>query len=364
MENTQSTFFDMGFALSALRREDDPLLKIEQFIDFKQFVEVVTPIWRPNVVKDPRGRKPWSVEIMFRLIMLKYLYNMSDEDTETQIYNNISFRCFVGLDLLDTVPDSRTIWLYNEALAKNDAARKLFDAFKTQLSKNGLLIKEGQIVDSTFTLVPKQRNTREENETIKNGEVPKEWEKKPRKLSQKDIGARWTKKNKESFYGYKDHIKTGERTKLINKFTVTDASAHDSQELVNLLEKNDIRLHADSAYSGAPIAEHLEQIKVENHIHEKGARKHPLTEEQKESNRKKSVIRVRVEHVFGFMTNSLGKAGILNRCIGLVRNKFAIGMRNFLYNVHRCIQLLKMPQEKLKEILTPTVMAGKLRPHV
>jgi IS5 family transposase len=334
------------------------LLQIEKHIDFKQLIEVVVPIWRPDCVKDPRGRKPWSVEIMFRVIMLKYLYNMSDEDTERQIYNNISFRCFVGLGLVDAVPDSRTIWLYNEVLVKNGAARKLFDAFKIQLRANGLLIEEGKIIDSTFTLVPIQRNTPEENEKIKNGEVPQEWKDKPRKLSQKDTDARWTKKGDNSFYGYKDHTKGGKRTKLIDDFTETDASVHDSQEVVNLVKENDISVHGDSAYAGASIAKYLDEINVENHIHERAYRGHPLTDEQKESNRKKSSIRVRVEHIFGFMTNSMGKAGIFNRCIGMARNKFAIGMRNFLYNVNRCIQLLNMPKEKLQEILTPSAVAG------
>jgi IS5 family transposase len=358
MENSQVTFFDGSVALSALRRKDDPLLQIEKHIDFKQLQEVVTPLWRPDEVKDSRGRPPWAVGIMFRVIMLKYLYNMSDEDTERQIYNNISFRCFVGLGLLDAVPDSRTIWLYNEVLVKNDASRKLFEAFKIQLSKNGLLVKEGKIIDSTFTLVPIQRNTREENDTIKKDEVPQEWKEKPRKLSQKDTDARWTKKGNLSFFGYKDHIKSGQRTKLVDDYTVTSASVHDSQEVFNLVKENDISLYADSAYVGEPIAKYLMEINVENHIHEKGSAKKPLTPAQEKSNHKKSSTRVRVEHVFGFMTNSMGKAGIFNRCIGMARNSFAIGMRNFLYNVNRCTQLLNMPEEKLQKILTPSAVAG------
>lgn len=63
--------------------------------------------------------------------------------------------------------------------------------------------------------VPKERNTHEENETIKGGQTPKAWEKKPAKNRQKDKDARWTKKHGRSFYGYKNHVNAdATRTRL------------------------------------------------------------------------------------------------------------------------------------------------------
>ncbi|WP_253687773.1 MULTISPECIES: IS5 family transposase [unclassified Treponema] len=159
------------------------------------------------------------------------------------------------------------------------------------------------------------------------------------KLSQKDCDARWTKKHKRSYYGYKDHIKIDKKSKLILKATVTAANVHDSRELKNLVEKEDERLYADSAYIGEEIDRILKAKGIEGQICERGARGKPLSKKQKIGNRKKSKIRARVEHVFGFMTNSM--KGIYVRTIGLARATFSIIMMNLTYNLCRYCYLKK-----------------------
>ena len=110
-------------------------------------------------------------------------------------------------------------------------------------------------------------------------------------------------------------------------YSVTNASVHDSQKCTDLLEESDKAVFADSAYSSEEIAEKLPK-NCENQICEKGYRNHSLTEEQKENNKKKSKIRCRIEHIFGFMTNSIN--GITIRSIGIDRltkqyeNKIAV----------------------------------------
>jgi IS5 family transposase len=121
------------------------------------------------------------------------------------------------------------------------------------IAKAGLISKEGSIVDATFVEVPKQRNKKEENESIKNGEVPEEWKDNPSKLRQKDGDARWTKKNNTTYYGYKNHVVVDQKSKLITAYSVTDASVHDSQQLVEMISENDRVLYADSAYVGEEL---------------------------------------------------------------------------------------------------------------
>src|SRR5262245_48864630 len=77
----------------------------------------------------------------------------------------------------------------------------------------------------------------DENETVKAGQTPTEWEKNPAKLRQKDRDARWTKKHGNSFFGYKNHVNVDARHKLIGRYEVTDAAVHDSQALDALLTK-------------------------------------------------------------------------------------------------------------------------------
>jgi hypothetical protein len=75
-----------------------------------------------------------------------------------------------------------------------------------------------------------------------------------------------------------------------------------------------------------------------NRVCEKGSKGHPLTEEQKASNREKSRTRSRVEHIFGFMENSMNEMYI--RCIGIRRATAVIGLMNLTYNMFRKIQLM------------------------
>ena len=48
---------------------------------------------------------------MLRVLILKRLYNLSDEQTEYQVRDRLSFLRFARLGLGDAIPDSRTIWL-------------------------------------------------------------------------------------------------------------------------------------------------------------------------------------------------------------------------------------------------------------
>lgn len=211
---------------------------------------------------------------------------------------------------------------------------ELFERFDRELESAYPITHKGSIVDATLVDAPRQRNTRDENKKIKAGVVPKEWEKPERinKLRQKDTDARWTKKNQETHYGYKDHVKVDADSKLIVEYSMTSANVHDSQALQRLINEEDQVLYADSAYSGTDLLASLPE-KLARRVHEKGTRNHPLTDEQKENNRLKSKIRVRVEYVFGFMTNSMG--GITLRSIGMARAEFHIDLRNLVYNICR-----------------------------
>ena len=113
---------------------------------------------------------------------------------------------FLGLGLEDTVPDATTVWLFREALAKAGLVKTLFERFGRQLDAKGYIARGGQIVDATIVNAPKQHNNREENEAIKAGKTPEGWEEEPTKNAQKDEDAHRTKKNDESFCGYKNRV--------------------------------------------------------------------------------------------------------------------------------------------------------------
>ena len=190
--------------------------------------------------------------------------------------------------------------------------------------------------------VPKQRNSRDENGTVKVGETPEAWEKKPAKLRQKDRDARWTKKHGKSFFGYKNHVNADAKDKLIRRYEVTDAAVHDSQALDALLSKNNTSMDvfADSAYRSAETEAKLKARGFRSRIHRRASRNHPLSDAQTRANRAKSKIRARIEHVFGAQESSAG--GRIVRTIGIVRARAKIGLQNLAYNIRRMVTLERM----------------------
>jgi IS5 family transposase len=197
--------------------------------------------------------------MMFKAILLGKMYNVSDDQLEFLIAERLTFQRFLGLTLDDKVPDAKTIWVYRERLGENGTLEKLFAQRNEKIAKAGWVTREGSLVDATFVEVPKQRNTREENATIKNGEVPAEWKETPNKLRQKDGDARWTKKNEETYYGYKNHVVVDQKSKFITTYMVTDASVHDSQPLGEMLSEKDRVLYADRAYVGEELHEKVQE---------------------------------------------------------------------------------------------------------
>ena len=244
------------------------------------------------------------------------------------------------MTISDDVPDSKTIWSFAERLTDIDLIPALFDLFGKELARLGLIVNEGKIIDASFVEAPKQRNSKEKNQAIKEGKGDELWNDEPNKKRQKDIDARWTKKNNQNYYGYKNHTKVDVKSKIIETYKVTSANVHDSQTVDDLLDQNDNgqELYADSAYVGQE--ETLEKYEVKNQIHEKGYRDNPLTEEQIASNKEKSRIRVRVEHVFGFMENSMGS--MYYRKVGIKRAEATVGLMNLTYNMFRKLQLTQM----------------------
>lgn len=332
--------FDEHFLLERLTKLNDPLVKLNKHINWHIF----TPVLEQAVLdaeKDATqgGRPPFDRLMMFKILVLQGIYNLSDDQTEYQITDRRSFMRFLELKTSDKVPDSKTIWNFRETLIAKGVIEKLFVRFNTALDEQGVFANEGRMVDASFVEAPRQRNTREENKEVKSGQTPQAWKEKPHKLAQKDVDARWTKKNNQTYYGYKNHVKGDTKTKLIVDYLVTDASVHDSQALEDLLNKKDKGqpLYADSAYTGEPHEKTIKKNKMKNKVHEKGYRGKPLTDKQKKSNTKKSKTRARVEHIFGFVENSMH--GSIIRTIGLVRAKAKIGMMNLVYNIFRCVQL-------------------------
>lgn len=328
-----SLFWTSSKHLAELNAMGDPLEKLDKAIDWRMFEPMLEKAFCKER-KSNAGRPSYDYILMFKILVLQHLYNLSDEQTQYQILDRHSFRRFLGLGNEDQVPDQKTVWLFRETLTQCGAVRKLFDKFDGYLSQAGYRAQKGQIVDAAFVEVPRQRNNRQENDHIRNGSVPPHWKKKPAKLRQKDLDARWTKKNGQRHYGYKNHLNVDVKHKLIRNYQVTPANVHDSQVFSRLEDKDNTGrgFWGDSAYRSLGIDRKLKRRGRKNNIQYKGCRNHPLTARQKALNRLRSAVRARVEHVNERLDSMIGR---WIRTIGIIRAQARIGMTNLAYNLRR-----------------------------
>ncbi len=246
------------------------------------------------------------------------LYNLSTTKLSIRSVTACRMR-FLGLGLEGRVPDAKTVWLYREQLTQAGVIEALFETFDGYLKDQGYLAMGGQIIDASIVAVPKQRNSREENARIKAGETPAGWEDKPAKRRQKDVEARWTKKHGKSDYGYKNHAwrsaQAGAALSCKRRGGARQPSPRRypgwGQHGFGCVGGQRLPLGGDRGVA--------EGEGLRSRIHRKGRRNKPLSEREKQGNKTRSSVRVRVEHVFGAQSNDMG--GTLVRSVGLVRAK-------------------------------------------
>lgn len=280
------------------------------------------------------GKPPFDPVLMFKVLVLQKFHGLSDDATEEQIFDRTSFKSFLGLRIGDDIPDAKTIWDFKQRIEQDgrEGGRRLFEAFGQMLEGQGIIAREGSIIDASFTEAPRQRNDREQNQRIKQGGRPEEFDENPAVGRQKDSEARWTKKNSQVHYGWKNHVKADLKTKLILTSTTTPASVHDSQVFEELLDDKDQAVLADSAYHSAEHEAHLIKIDAQEFLMRKSTRGHPLSEAEVRTNHTISRMRVRVEHIFARLTQ-MGADWC--RSIGLKRATQHNHLSNLVYNMDR-----------------------------
>jgi IS5 family transposase len=299
--------FDYEFQLERINKHQPPLQKLDKIIDWDMFREPIEKALQKENRKSNAGRKSYDKLLMFKILILQRYYNLSDEQTEFQIKDRLSFLQFLGLQIGDNVPDEKTIWLFKEKLKDKDLSKKLFELFTSKLITNGVIAKEGTMVDASFVSVPKQRNKKSDNDIIKKDEIPQSFKDNPSKLSQKDCDARWTK---------------------------------------DLVDENDNIFYADSAYKSKEIEEYLKEKNVKSKVIKRAYRNKPLTNAEHKENYKHSKTRVRVEHIFGTLTSQMNNALNLTS-VGINRIKSTIGLMNLTYNLVRYEQLVRLKKVKI-----------------
>jgi transposase, IS5 family len=262
----QPGFFDVDERLKRLSDLGDQLEAFGGAVDFEMFrADLLAALAYSDGAQG--GRPPFDPLMMFKILIIQAANNLSDERAEFLINDRLSFMRFLGLGLSDRIPDARTIWLFREKLTKAGAINTLFERFDAALRAKGYIAMGGQIVDATLVAAPKQRNTDDEKQALRQGRIPEDWKSKPAKLRQKDRDARWTVKFSKAkerpdgtkpkvdiaipTFGYQNHVSIDRGFGLIRMWQATDAAAYEGARLrEGLLDKTNTAgaVYADTAY--------------------------------------------------------------------------------------------------------------------
>ena len=344
------SFFDTDDRLRSLSEARDPLEWLSTVIDFELFrPELEAVLARRDRGKG--GRPPYDAVLMFKVLVVLTLYTLSDDQTEYQIKDRLSFMRFVGLELCDPVPDAKTIWLYRETLARAGAFEGLFERFDTMLRNEGWLAMGGQIVDATVIEARRPRLTKAEKDTIGGGGTPGPWKKA--RTAQIDCDGRWTIKRGRKrgappdraerrvvpeiavpMFGYKNHVGADREYGFVRRYAVTHAAAHDGAQLGQVLNRENTAasVWADSAYRSKANLVLLARQGLRAEFQHKKPRGKAMPPNIARGNATRASIRSHIEHVFAAQKHRLG---LVIRTIGIIRARAKIGLANLTYNFTR-----------------------------
>jgi IS5 family transposase len=310
----QQTFAEASFEQyrKSTRRERF-LDEMNRVVPWAELVAVIEPVY-PKA--DGPGRPPVGIERMLRLLCLQQWFNLSDPAVEEALYDSRAMRQFVGIDLgREPVPDETTICKFRHLLEAHELGKQLFARIGEYLTKQGLQVNRGTIVDATIISAPSSTK----NQT-----------------KERDPEMHQTKKGHQWYFGMKAHIGVDSQTKIIHSVAATAANVHDSQVLPELLHGEETRVWGDSAYSGQREVIRQHAPKAKSFIQAKAHRHRPLSEEERTKNRTKSKVRAKVEHAFLVIKRIFGWAKVRYR--GLAKNthwlQISCGLAN-LYLVRR-----------------------------
>jgi transposase, IS5 family len=293
----QRTLAEGGFeAYRKATRRDVFLAEMDRVIPWAELCAVIEPYYPRE--PDGAGRRPVGLERMLRIYFLQHFYDLSDPAVEEALYDSVSMRRFVGIDLgREPVPDETTVCKFRHLLEAHSLGDDLFAQVLRHLQGKGFKLSRGTIVDATLINAPSSTKNRDKA---------------------RDPQMHQTRKGNQWYFGMKGHLGVDSQTKLIHSVAATAANVHDSQVLPDLLHGKETRVWGDSAYSGQTAAIRQVAPRAQDFTNEKGHRHAALTAEQRSCNRSKSKVRAKVEHSIGIIKRVFKFAKVRYR--GLLKN--------------------------------------------
>lgn len=296
-------------------------LKCERFLNemkiavpWKRLCTLIEPYYGASKT----GRPQKDLELMLKIHCLQQWYHLSDPGAEEAIYDRNSFQKFLGVDLItDGVPDETTILNFRHLLEQHNLAHRIFDEIRIYLADQGLLMREGTIVDATLIASPSSTKNKEKK---------------------RDPEMSSTKKGNDWHFGMKAHIGVDAQKGLVHTVTATTASVHDRSEMENLVHGQENALFGDKGYFDDGLKLHARKAGIFWGVLDRARRGHELSSSQEQRNRKMSSVRAKVEHPFQVIKCQWGY--VKTRYRGIKKNAGQLYMLFGLCNIFKVRRVL------------------------
>ena len=274
---------------------------------------------RPHYPKAGRGRRPYPLSVMLRVHVVQVTHNLSDPAMEDLLYEAESVRRFTGLRLSESIPDESTILHFRHLLENHELGQGLFEEIKGYLAQQGVMLKQGTIVDATIIDAPSSTRN---------------------KANERDPEMQQVKKGRQYYFGMKLHIGVDAESGLVHSMATTPANVHDIRQAHRLLHGEERAVWGDSGYVGVHKRDENREFDVEWYVAMRAGARRKLEpgSAQAIAERVKSSIRAKVEHPFWGVKGMFGYAKVRYR--GLAKNTERLAVLVGLYNLKRAQGLM------------------------
>lgn len=271
------------------------------------------------------GRDPWDPVLMFKMVFLQFLYDLSDREMEEQATFNLVYKWFLGLSVEELPPDFSTLCRFRGRLGA-EGFETLFNQVVEQTRRRGFITDRLHIIDSThITARVDLFRLKKEHQGKGDGDDGRYVDR-----HSPDPDARFGRKSKKkSFYGYKAHKVEDADSEFIVQVKTTPGNVHDGTQLPALIDGRAREATGDKAYDSEANHAHLATLGVASGI----IRRQPRPGRPRHSRRE----RPKIERKFseGKNRHGLDKA----RYWGLAKVSIQSFMTAIVLNLKRLVKL-------------------------
>lgn len=252
--------------------KDHFLRQLAQVVDFKKVNAMTSDLYSKEM-----GRPCWEPALLFKMIFLQFLYDISDREIEDQVRYNIAYKWFVGLNAEELPPDHSTLSIFRDRLGA-ERFQKIFNWIVEEAKSRGLVSDRMHVIDST--------DIQAKADLFKIGvEKNKERDKRdkdggnPTTGSHPERDARWGFKRKDKpFFGFKFHGGMDADSEIITKCEITPGNKADINSFFKVMNGKAEGVTADKAYDAMWVHYLLRGFGIQDWIYRKKRRNNKVRE--------------------------------------------------------------------------------------